>query len=101
MLQSEIQNHLQFLNDLVLAHNLASAVDTDANVIEEVMKHELQAAEERRFAQYLSDSAGNGIVRSSHCIYGFTISWLLVALHCIANVALHGTEELMVTQTNI
>jgi hypothetical protein len=52
-LQLEIQSHIQFLHDLMLAHSLASTVDTDARTISAIMNEESQIEQDRQLALFL------------------------------------------------
>ncbi|KAE9981340.1 hypothetical protein EG327_006245 [Venturia inaequalis] len=52
--QKEVQMHIQFLNDLNLAHSIARAVDADAQVIAETVQDEGREERDRRLALQLS-----------------------------------------------
>jgi len=52
--QKEVQMHMQFLNDLNLAHSIARAVDADAQVIAETVQDEGREERDRRLALQLS-----------------------------------------------
>jgi hypothetical protein len=53
--QTEIQRHIQFLNDLKCAHSIARAVESDAQAIADVTQEEARGERDRRLALQMSD----------------------------------------------
>lgn len=54
IIHEEVQIHIQFLNDLKIAHSMARAVDTDAQAIAESVQDEGGEERDRRLALQLS-----------------------------------------------
>jgi hypothetical protein len=50
ILHLEIQSHIQFLNDLVFTHSLASAVDSDARIISTIVNEKSHIEQDRQLA---------------------------------------------------
>jgi hypothetical protein len=57
--QTEIQNRIVFLNDLICAHSIARAVDTDSQTIVGMIEEEAQEIQDRHLAIQISAKDSN------------------------------------------